>query len=686
MTGTTRPVPLGATPEQDGTSFAVVSDGEAVELALFDEGLAETRVALTERTHDVWHGHVPGVGPGTRYGFRVHGPWDPGHGHRFNPAKLLLDPYARAVQGGLRLDDAVFGHVTAGDDGAGDVWARDDRDSAPYVPRSVVVGDGFDWQGDRPPSVPWSETVFYELHVRGFTKRHPDVPEHQRGTYAGLAHPAVLEYLVSLGVTTVELLPVHHFVDEPGLTRRGQVNLWGYNSVGFFAPHGPYAAAGDRGQQVDEFKNMVRALHAAGLEVVLDVVYNHTGEGDLDGPTLAWRGLDNRGYYRQRPGGEYEDVTGCGNSLDLRYPRALQMVTDSLRYWAEEMHVDGFRFDLAPTLGRGGDGFDPQGSFLAVVGQDPVLSRMKLIAEPWDVGPGGYQLGRFPAPWAEWNDRYRDAVRDSWLSAARGHGSGVRDLAYRLSGSADVFDPRVRSPFASVNFVTCHDGFTLHDLVSYDRKHNEANGEDNRDGTDNNRSWGCGHEGHTDDQAVLALRRRMMRNLLTTLFVSSGVPLLTAGDESGRTQEGNNNAYCADDETTWVGWDLSAWQQELQSWTRTLLALRRSHPALRSGEFRWLGTDGREMTPEKWFDHELRVLGVRVARPGGGDAADRALLILLNTGGEPASFVLPPDSHPYDALLDTADEAPTASGARVDAGATVELAAHSMRVLASQQN
>jgi isoamylase len=665
--GVRPPVPrLGAVPDERGTSFAVHSSGDAVDLCLVDDDGTERRVPLTDRDHDVWHGHVEGVRPGQRYAYRVRGPWDPGHGQRFDPEALLLDPYARAVDG----------------------------------PWSVVVDGGFDWSGDTSPVVPWADTVVYELHVRGFTKLHPAVPEHLRGTYAGLAHPDAVGHLLDLGVTTLELLPVHQFASESELVDRGLVNYWGYNSVGFFAPHAAYSAGGSRGQQVAEFKSMVRDLHSAGLEVMLDVVYNHTAEAGADGPTLCFRGLDNEAYYRLRHDGSYDDVTGCGNSTDLRHHRCLQLVADSLRYWVEEMHVDGFRFDLAPTLGRGDAGFDPAGPFFAVLAQDPVLSRAKLVAEPWDVGPGGYQLGGFPYPWAEWNDRYRDTVRSTWLGGrGRSHGGGVRELAYRLSGSSDVFEPSDRGPLASVNFVTAHDGFTLHDLVSYEHKHNAANGENNGDGSDSNRSWNMGHEGPTDDPAILALRRQMMRNLLATLLVSAGVPMLTAGDETARTQQGNNNAYCQDDEISWVSWDHSPWQRDLHAWTRALIAVRREHPVLRTDVFfegrpehadgvkdlTWFGADGLEMDPDRWHDHDQRVLGMLLAGEAAEVADAASLLVVLNTGPAPEPVLLPagPWRH-YDELLDTADEQP-APGTRLVAGQTVTLAPHSVRLLAARR-
>ena len=659
---------LGAVPDGGGASFGVFSGGEAVELCLLDDHGHESRQPMSGPTHGVWHAWVHGVRPGQRYGFRVNGPWDPGHGHRFDPAALLVDPYARAVDGD---------------------W-------------SVVVDPAFDWGGDLAPEVPWAETVLYELHVRGFTRSHPAVPAHLRGTYAGLAHPDSVGHLLDLGVTTVELLPVHQFASEPALVRRGRANYWGYNSLAFFAPHAAYAAGGTRGEQVSEFKAMVRDLHAAGLEVVLDVVYNHTAEGGADGPTLSLRGLDNEAYYRLRHDGTYEDTTGCGNSLDLRHHRALALVTDSLRYWAQECHVDGFRFDLAPTLARGQAGFDLASTFLSVVAQDPVLSRVKLIAEPWDLGPGGYQLGAFPPPWAEWNDRFRDTVRDAWLgSRGRPHG-GVRDLAYRLSGSSDVFEPSGRGPLASVNFVTAHDGFTLHDLVAYDRKHNEANGEHGRDGSDNNRSWNCGVEGPTDDEDVLALRRRMMRNLMATLLLSTGVPMLTAGDETGRTQKGNNNAYCLDDETTWVSWDHAPWQRDLYDWTRALLALRREHRVLRHDAFfdgvaphadgvkdlAWFGPDGTEMTDARWFDHGQQVLGMYLSGDGvdGHDGGRDSLLVLLNAAPTETVVTLPgpPWAQTFATVLDTAADKP-APGPEHQGGAPATLAPFSVQVLAARR-
>ncbi len=666
-----RPAPLGATWDGEGTNFAVYSSSaEEVDLCLFDDDGRETRVPLEESTFHVWHGYLPHVGPGQRYGFRVDGPFDPGNGLRFNPSKLLLDPYARAVEGDLRLDDAVFGSVPGRD------RSQQHQDSAPHVPRSVVVHDAFPWGEEVRPRTPWADTVVYELHVRGFTARHPEIPPELRGTYAGLAHPAAIAHLTSLGVTAVELMPVHHFVPEPHLLRRGLANYWGYNSVGFFAPHAAYSSSGSRGEQVREFKAMVRALHAAGIEVLLDVVYNHTAEGDAAGPTLSWRGLDNLGYYRTEPShpSRYRDYTGCGNTLDVRLPHVLQMITDSLRYWVTEMHVDGFRFDLAAALARSVHAVDRLSPFFDVIQQDPVLSQVKLVAEPWDVGEGGYQVGRFPALWSEWNGEYRDTVRDAW----RGESLGVRSLAYRLSGSSDLYQDDGRRPYASINFVTSHDGFTLRDLTSYDRKHNLANGEEDRDGDSHNRSWNCGVEGETDDPAVRALRLRQARNLLATLMLSTGVPMLSMGDEVRRTQSGNNNAYCQDGPLSWMPWEVDADAEDMLAFTARLGALRRSHPVFRQGAFfsgralgqdgvvkdlAWFSADGREVTREQWFDAGVRTLGmyldghgIRTRGPRGERVVDDSFLLLLHT--EPSDTVVslpgPPWAESYEVVLDTA--------------------------------
>jgi glycogen operon protein len=647
------PVPLGATWDGEGTNVALFTSGaEAVDVCLFDEEGRESRVGLEESTFHVWHGYLPQVGPGTRYGFRVDGPFDPSSGHRYNPHKLLLDPYARAIEGSLRLDDAVFGSVPGHD------AVQDRRDSAPFVPRSVVVHDDFPWGDDRSPRTAWSDSVLYELHVKGFTAQHPEIPGQLRGTYAGLGHPAAVDHLVRLGVTAVELQPVHHFVSEPALLRRGRTNYWGYNPVGYFAPHAAYSSSGTGGEQVREFQAMVRALHAAGIEVLLDVVYNHTGEGDHLGPTLLFRGIDNATYYHLGADrARYRDYTGTGNTLATRRAQVLQLIMDSLRYWVVEMHVDGFRFDLAPALARSVHHVDMRSSFLTAIRQDPVLSRTKLIAEPWDLGEGGYQLGKFPPPWSEWNGRYRDAVRDAW----RGAPGGVRELGYRLSGSSDLYQAQGRRPWATVNFVTSHDGFTLRDLTTYERKRNAHNGEDNRDGDDHNRSWNCGVEGETDDAAVNALRRRQARNLLTTLLLSAGVPMLSMGDEVRRTQAGNNNPYCQDSSLTWMPWTPGDDARDLLALVRRLLRLRREHPVLRQRTFflgrpegadeqdlAWFGRDGRELTDGDWLDPAVHTLGmyldgrgIRTRDARGNRVRDDSFLLLLHLAGEPVDVVLP---------------------------------------------
>jgi isoamylase len=665
--------PLGATYDGAGTNFALFSEvAERVELCLSGEDGAETRIGLREVDGFVWHGYLPGIGPGQRYGYRVYGPYDPVAGQRCNPAKLLLDPYAKAIEGSVDWNQAVFSYPFGHPD------QRNDDDSAPYVPRSVVINPYFDWNLDRPPRTQYHETVIYEAHVRGLTKMHPGISPEQRGTYLGLAHPAVISHLLELGVTAVELMPVHQFVTDSHLVERGLTNYWGYNTIGFFAPHNAYCAAGGRGAQVQEFKSMVRTLHEAGIEVILDVVYNHTAEGNHLGPTLSFRGIDNTAYYRlvDKDQRYYVDTTGTGNTLLMRHPHVLQMIMDSLRYWVLEMHVDGFRFDLAASLARQFYEVDRLSAFFDLVQQDPVISQVKLIAEPWDVGDGGYQIGNFPPLWTEWNGKYRDTIRDFW----RGQSATLPEFSYRLTGSSDLYLSDSRRPVASINFVTAHDGFTLQDLVSYNTKHNEANGEDNRDGTNDNRSWNCGVEGPTDDPAVLALRARQKRNFLTTLFLSQGVPMLLAGDEMGRSQRGNNNAYCQDNEVSWVDWagrgedDLA-----LLDFVRSLIRLRADHPVFRRrrffsgrpvrgrrrqlGDIAWLTLAGEEMTGENWeagFAKSLTVFlnGAAISEPDrrGDPIRDESFLLLFNASEGDLEFVIPPRRYGgrWVRLLDTA--------------------------------
>jgi isoamylase len=650
--------PLGATWDGGGTNFSLFSEhAERVELCLFNGDDDEQRVELTERTAHTWHGYLPGIGPGQRYGYRVHGPYDPEHGHRFNPAKLLLDPYAKSIDGPVRWDAAnVLPYVPT--DSADADLERDDEDDVDAVPKSVVVDPRFDWEGDRLPDIPLHETVIYEAHVRGFTKLHPEVREDLRGTYAGLASEPAIAYLRSLGVTAVELLPVHQIVDESFLFERGLSNYWGYSTIGYFAPHSAYAATGQRGQELREFKGMVKALHRAGIEVILDVVYNHTAEGNHLGPMLSFRGVDNKSYYRLVPDDprHYTDYTGTGNTLNAQHPSTLRLIMDSLRYWVTECHVDGFRFDLASALARGLYDVDRLSAFFDVIHQDPVLSQVKLIAEPWDVGPGGYQVGNFPVLWSEWNGIYRDAMRDFW----RG-GASVGELASRLTGSSDLYEDDGRHPFASINFITAHDGFTLRDLVSYNEKHNEANLEDNRDGTDDNRSWNCGVEGETDDPEINALRARQQRNFLATLILSQGTPMLLGGDEFGRTQHGSNNAWCQDNEISWFDWSLLESNRELFEFVQKLIVLRRAHPVFRRRQYLrgtdedgsglpdvwWFRTDGHRMTKRDWESGHRTVgmflNGEEIASPDtkGERILDESFLLLFNAHHEDVTFTLP---------------------------------------------
>jgi isoamylase len=696
------PYPLGATWDGWGTNFALFSEvAEAVELCLFDDSGTEQRVELTEVDGFVWHAYLPAISPGQRYGYRVHGPYDPHRGKRCAPQKLLLDPYAKAIEGEISWDESLFDYQFA------DPRRRNIADSASRMPKNVVINPFFDWGDDRAPRIPYHETVIYEAHVRGLTLRHPDVPEQQRGTYAGLAHPSVIAHLQRVGVTAVELMPVHQFIPEQAMVERGLTNYWGYNTIGFLAPHNRYASSGQRGEQVGEFKAMVRALHEAGIEVILDVVYNHTAEGGHLGPTLSFRGIDNAAYYRlsDREPWRYLDYTGCGNSLNVRHPHSLQLVMDSLRYWILEMHVDGFRFDLAAALARELHDVDRLSTFFDLVQQDPVVSQVKLIAEPWDVGEGGYQVGNFPPLWTEWNGKYRDTVRD-FLA---GRPATTPDFASRLTGSSDLYATSGRRPVASVNFVTCHDGFTLTDLVSYNGKHNEANREDNRDGTDDNRSWNCGTEGVTDDQDISELRARQRRNFLVTLFLSQGVPMLLAGDEMGRTQGGNNNAYCQDNDVSWLDWSLASTEQELVEFTEMLAAMRRDHPVFRrrrffrghpaptpgdAGDIVWLTPSGREMTQPDWHAGYARSLAVYLngdaitePDPRGDPISDDRFLLLFNAGSEPITFTLPPAALApgWDAVIDTTQPNGVApSGVSLQPQTELKVSSHAITVLRSK--
>ncbi|WP_409464137.1 glycogen debranching protein GlgX [Amycolatopsis sp. GA6-003] len=651
-----KPYPLGATYDGVGTNFALFSEvADHVDLCLFDEKGNETRARLEEVDGFVHHGYLLGVGPGQRYGFRVHGPYDPSRGQRCNPSKLLIDPYAKALSRGVDWSEALFSYRFDDPD------QLNEDDSAGHVPYSLVVSPFFDWANDRAPRVPYHETVIYETHVRGMTMTHPFVPERLRGTYAGLAHPAIVEHLQKLGVTTVELMPVHQFVTDHALDEKGLRNYWGYNTIGYFAPHDAYAAMQGQGGQVQEFKGMVRALHEAGIEVILDVVYNHTAEGNHLGPTLSMRGIDNEAYYRlvEDDPQYYMDYTGTGNSLNVRSPHTLQLIMDSLRYWVTEMHVDGFRFDLASALAREFYDVDRLSTFFDLVQQDPIVSQVKLIAEPWDVGPGGYQVGNFPPLWTEWNGQYRDTVRDFW----RGEPSTLGEFASRITGSSDLYQDDGRRPFASINFVTAHDGFTLTDLVSYNEKHNEANGEDNRDGADDNRSWNCGVEGPTDDKEVLALRAKQRRNLLATLLLSQGVPMLLHGDEIGRTQQGNNNAYCQDTELSWMDWELATENSDLVEFTAALTAFRKAHPVFRRrrffqgkpvrkgeelGDIAWFTPAGEEMTEQNWDDAFgksvvifLNGEGIPDLDPRGMPVEDDSFLLAFNAHWEDIETTLP---------------------------------------------
>ncbi|MGK6310070.1 glycogen debranching protein GlgX [Variovorax sp. DT-64] len=664
-----RPYPRGAHWDGEGVNFSLFSQhATKVELCIFDDkGRHERhRITMPERTDDIWHCYLPEARPGLAYGYRVHGPYKPEEGHRFNPNKLLIDPYAKDLVGQLRWSDALYGYTVGS---KRQDLSFDRRDSAPLMPKGRVLEPAFTWGEDRPPRIAWQDMVIYEMHVRGFTMTHPDVPPQLRGTYAGLCSASVVDYLWRLGVTTVELLPVHAFLNDRHLAEKGMQNYWGYNTLCYFAPEMRYSAS----QKVKEFKTMVKTLHTAGIEVILDVVYNHSCEGNQMGPTLSMRGVDNASYYITN--GEnrrfYDDFTGCGNTVNLEHPRALQLVMDSLRYWVEEMHVDGFRFDLASALARESGKVEDLGGFFDAMRQDPTLNRVKLIAEPWDLGHGGYRVGNFPYGWAEWNDRYRDGVRAYW----KGDGGKLGDFAQRLTGSQDLYGWSGRHPNSSINFVTAHDGFTLHDLVSYNEKHNEANGEDNRDGNSHNLSWNCGVEGPTSEPAVLALRARQMRNLMATLLLSQGVPMLLAGDERGHTQNGNNNAYCQDNERTWLDWSPDEEREALTTFVQRVIALRRMHPSFRRRGFFtgqpppgstvndvcWLRPDGGEMTPDDWNDGEARALAMLVSGlgitdfgPRGETVRDDDFLLLFSAHHEDLDFVLPTKGEPWYLLLDTA--------------------------------
>ncbi len=665
--------PLGATFDGNGTNFALFSEGaDKVELCLFDDDGTETCVELLDVDAFVWHAYLPNVQPGQRYGYRVHGPYDPANGQRYNPNKLLLDPYAKAVDGRVKWGQSVFSYTF------GDPDSRNDDDSAADMMKGVVINPFFDWQGDRSPKTPLHETFIYEAHVKGLTQLHPSVPEEMRGTYAGVAHPAVIDHLQKLSVTAIELMPVHQFVNDSTLQEKGLSNYWGYNTIGFFAPHHGYASTGVNGQQVQEFKAMVRSLHEAGIEVILDVVYNHTAEGNHLGPTLSMRGIDNEAYYRleQNDKRYYTDYTGTGNSMNVGNPHSLQLIMDSLRYWVLEMHVDGFRFDLASTLAREFYDVDRLSTFFEMVQQDPVVSQVKLIAEPWDVGPGGYQVGNFPPQWTEWNGKYRDTVRDFW----RGEPQALGEFASRLTGSSDLYERSGRAPVASINFVTAHDGFTLRDLVSYNDKHNEANGEENRDGESHNRSYNHGVEGPTDDAEILTLRAQQQRNFIATMMLSQGVPMLSHGDELGRTQFGNNNGYAQDNELTWIDWD--AVDQPLVEFTAALARLRKDHPTFRRTRFFdgrpvkmeegrpipdvvWLRPDGTLMQPEDWESGFGRTIGIFLNGRGirerdkwGEEITDRHFIVLFNAGDEPVDFKIPAPRYgpEWDVMVDTAGE------------------------------
>ncbi|WP_304067929.1 glycogen debranching protein GlgX [Pedobacter glucosidilyticus] len=669
-----KPYPLGATWDGKGVNFTLYADhATGVDLCLFNTTKDETesvKIRIKERTHQIWHCYVPDLKPGQLYGFRVYGPYEPANGHRFNPHKLLIDPYAKAIAGTLQWHNALFAYQVGHED---EDFSFSEEDSAPYIPKAVVIDSYFDWEDDTSPNIPMHKSIIYETHVKGFTMQHPDIPEEIKGTYRALAHPATIAYLKDLGITAVELMPVHHFVSDKYLQDQGLNNYWGYSTIGFFAPDVRYSSSGVLGEQVREFKEMVKALHKAGIEVILDVVYNHTAEGNHLGPTLSFKGIDNCSYYRLTEDPRfYMDYTGTGNTLNARLPNVLRLIMDSLRYWITEMHVDGFRFDLASTLARELHEVQKLSSFFDIIHQDPIISQAKLIAEPWDVGEGGYQVGKFPPGWAEWNGKYRDCIRDYWIGAD----SMLGEFADRFTGSSDLYQDDYRKPTASINFITAHDGFTLHDLVSYNEKHNEANGENNQDGESHNRSWNCGAEGDTDDEAIIALRNQQKRNFLTTLFLSQGVPMIVAGDEFGRTQQGNNNAYCQDNEISWLNWEKM--DHELQQFTASLIRLRKEHPTfcrrkwfqgmpvkgIGLEDIAWFLPEGTEMDDEHWqhdFARSLAVYlngkGIRSLSEDGEKIIDDDFYVMFNAHHDTIIYHLPPDkySKKWLKVLDTSE-------------------------------
>lgn len=692
------PYPLGATLDNEGVNFALFSpNATAVHLCFFDDDNNETRIEIKECTHYIWHAYLPGVKAGQLYGYRVDGPFDPQNGYRFNVNKVLIDPYAKSIAGPVKWHDSLFGYDINNEEKD---LTFSDADSGPYIPKSVVIDPTYDWGNDKAPDIPYHKTIIYETHVKGFTTLHPDIPEEIRGSYAAMAHPATIKYLKELGITAVELMPIHHFIIDEHLLSKGLSNYWGYNTIGFFAPDVRYSSSGIHGEQVVEFKNMVKELHAAGLEVIIDVVYNHTAEGNELGPTLSFKGIDNSAYYRLVEDSKryYNDYTGTGNTLNANLPNVLRLIMDSLRYWIIEMHVDGFRFDLASTLARELHEVNKLGGFFDIIYQDPIISQVKLIAEPWDIGEGGYQVGNFPAEWAEWNGKYRDCMRDYW----RGADSMLGEFAERLSGSPDLYKGDARKPTASINFITAHDGFTLHDLVSYNEKHNEANGENNNDGESHNRSWNCGEEGPTDDEEIIKLRNQQKRNLLTTMFLSQGVPMLVAGDEFGRTQGGNNNAYCQDNEISWLNWENA--DKSLHNFTQKLIALRQKHQVFSrrrwfegyaikaSGlhDIAWFLPEGTEMSEENWAHDFAKSLGVylngqelRCVDERGEKTVDDSFYIMFNAHHGPIDYVLPPKKYAktWLKILDTTEDCVAEDGACFSAEDTIQIAGRSIVML-----